>query len=82
MTSSRHGGTAARPVPDGPLCFVDFEHFARFADYWLYEPCNEGNNFCDGADLYVDEHNIVDYLDLKLFVDEWFCYCPAGWPLK
>ena len=21
--------------PGGPLCVVDFRHFARFADYWL-----------------------------------------------
>ena len=32
------------------------------------------------ADLYED--NIVDFLDLKLFVDEWLYYCPLDWPLK
>ncbi|MHC4458309.1 MAG: hypothetical protein ACYS0I_14730 [Planctomycetota bacterium] len=32
------------------------------------------------ADLHED--NIVDELDLKLFVDEWLYYCPLGWPLK
>ncbi len=66
--------------PGGPLCFVDFEHFARFADYWLYEICDEGNNWCDGADL--NHLNGVNDVDLRLFVQEWLCYCPTGWPLK
>jgi len=60
--------------PGGPLCFVEFEDFARFAEYWL----ETGSNL--PADLYED--NIVDFLDLKLFVDEWLYYCPLGWPLK
>ncbi|MHC4281598.1 MAG: hypothetical protein ACYSWZ_01285 [Planctomycetota bacterium] len=50
--------------PGGPLCFVDFEHYARFAEHWLREPCNVGNSFCDGADLYMDEFNIVNGPDL------------------
>ena len=66
--------------PGGPLCFVDFEHFARFADYWLDKPCNEGNNWCGGADL--NQLEGVNKVDLKLFIEEWLCYCPAGWPLK
>jgi len=60
--------------PGEPLCFVDFRHFARFADYWL----ETGSDL--PADLYED--NIVDLLDLKLFVDEWLYYCPLDWPLK
>jgi hypothetical protein len=66
--------------PGGPLCFVNFEHLARFAEYWLEEDCNEGNNFCDGADL--NQLNGVNGVDLRLFVEEWLCYCPTGWPLK
>jgi len=62
--------------PGGPLCFVNFEHFARFAEYWL-EP---GTGL--PADLYEDEDNIVNELDLGVFVDYWLCYCPTGWPLK
>lgn len=60
--------------PGAPLCFVEFEDFARFAQYWLY--------FGSGipADLYED--NIVDYNDLSVFVDEWLYYCPYNWPLK
>ena len=68
--------------PGGPLCFVDFYSFARFAEQWLQEDCSESNNWCDGADLYVDENNIVNRLDLKVFVEQWLCYCPTGWPLK
>ena len=60
--------------PGGPLCFVDFKHFARFAELWL----ETGTGLA--ADLYED--NIVDSLDLKLFVDEWLCVCPYNWPLR
>ncbi len=60
--------------PDGPLCIVEFEDFARFAQYWL----ETGGDI--PADLYED--NIVDYNDLRLFVDEWLYYCPYNWPLK
>lgn len=66
--------------PGGPLCFVDFESFARFAEYWGDESCDEGNNFCNGADFEPDGD--VDLVDLRLFVDEWLCYCPQVWPLK
>ena len=66
--------------PGGPLCFVDFESYARFAEHWLDEPCDEGNNFCGGADL--NHEDGVNELDLKLFVEEWLCYCPMGWTLK
>ena len=66
--------------PGGPLCFVDFEHFARFAENWLWAECDELNNWCNGADL--DHLDGVNELDLKLFVEEWLCYCPADWPLK
>jgi len=66
----------------GPLCVVDFESYALFAENWLREECSQLNNFCDGADLYMDENNIVDRRDLKILVEQWLCYCPAGWPLK
>ncbi len=62
--------------PGGPLCFVDFEHFARFAEYWLETGIGLP------ADLYEDEYNIVDGLDLQFFVEQWLCYCPTDWPLK
>lgn len=69
-------------LPGGPLCFVDFESYAKFAEYWMEEGCSELNDWCGGADLYEDEDNIVNKLDLKVFVEQWLCYCPMGWPLK
>ena len=60
--------------PGGPLCFVDFPDFARFAEYWL----ETGSNL--PGDL--NGNGIVDLYDLKEFVLEWLCYCPYGWPLK
>jgi hypothetical protein len=62
--------------PGGPLCFVNFEHYARFAELWLVT----GTGL--PADLFEDEYNIVNGLDLQVFVDYWLCYCPADWPLK
>jgi hypothetical protein len=59
-----------------PVCIVDFYQFARFAEYWL----ETGSDL--PADLYEDEYNTVDYLDLATFVDEWLHNCPYGWPLK
>jgi hypothetical protein len=59
--------------PGEPSCVVDFKHFARFAQYWLYiEDCS--------ADLYDDD--IIDWLDVDEFVYEWLYYCPYDWPLK
>lgn len=66
--------------PGGPLCFVNFKHFARFAENWLWEDCDELNDWCGGADL--NQLDGVNELDLKLFVEEWLCYCPTDWPLK
>jgi hypothetical protein len=62
--------------PGGPLCFVDFKHFARFAEWWLEEGTGSP------ADLFADMDNEVNYLDLKVFVEQWLCYCPTDWPLK
>ena len=60
--------------PGEPMCFINFEHFARFAEYWLVI----GDNL--PADLHED--NVVDLLDLKEFVDEWLYWCPYDWLLK
>ena len=62
--------------PGGPLCTVNFYHYARFAEYWLQTGAGLP------ADLYKDEYNIVDWLDLDVFVDEWLYYCPLDWALK
>ncbi len=62
--------------PGGPLCFVDFEHFARFAEQWWLTGIGLP------ADLYEDLDNKVNEHDLRVFVEQWLCYCPKGWPLK
>ncbi len=60
--------------PGGPLCFVQFDDFARFAEYWLEA----------GPDLPadLDGSQNVDLRDLKLLVDIWLCSCPYNWPLR
>jgi hypothetical protein len=60
--------------PGGPLCYVDFEDFARFAELWLYEG--------EGLPADLNGNGYVDIYDLKLFVDVWLCSCPYNWPLK
>ncbi|MHC4412973.1 MAG: hypothetical protein ACYSW6_08390, partial [Planctomycetota bacterium] len=63
-----------------PLCRVDFEHFARLADWWLEAGCNELNNWCEGADL--NHLDGVGFVDLDMFVNEWINFCALNWPLK
>ena len=58
----------------GPLCIVDFEDFARFAQYWM----QSGSDI--PADLYKDD--TIDEKDLREFCEEWLYYCPYGWTLK
>lgn len=60
--------------PGGPLCFVEFEDFARFAELWLYEG--------EGLPADLDENGYVDYYDLKTFADYWLLCCPYNWPLR
>ena len=60
------------------LCFVNFEHFAAFALYWLDSPCDVGNNWCDGADL--DYYGDVDLEDVKVLAYYWLGECPPDWP--
>ena len=62
--------------PGEPTCVVDFEHFARFAQYWLETGTGSP------ADLFEDADDIVNELDLSEFVDYWLWYCPYNWPLK
>jgi hypothetical protein len=60
--------------PGEPLCTVEFEDFARFAEYWLES----------GPDLPadLDGDGSVDAGDLENFVYEWLYYCPYTWPLR
>jgi len=66
--------------PGGPLCFVEFEDFARFAEHWLQTGCNESNNWCSGADL--NHLDGVNWTDLKWFTEDWLSNCPYNWPMK
>ena len=59
-------------LPGGPLCIVEFDDFARFAQYWLESS--------EGADLNKDL--ALDFLDVQMLSDYWLSYCPAGWQLK
>ncbi len=60
--------------PQGYLCLINFDDYARFADYWL----QSGTHM--PADLYPDD--FVDEYDLMLFADHWLCICPENWPLR
>lgn len=58
--------------PGGPLCFVDFAEFARFADYWLLGDMT--------GDLNSDA--VVNFEDVQWFADFWLDWCPYRWPLR
>ena len=60
--------------PGGPLCFVDFEDFARFADVWLQSGTGLAGDLYDDGD--------VDIKDLKQFADNWLSCCPSNWTLR
>ena len=60
--------------PGGPICIVDFESYARFAELW------RDSGIGIAADL--DGSGLVDFGDLKEFADLWLHCCPVGWPLK
>jgi len=64
----------------GPLCIVNLEHFAQFANHWLDGPCSETNDWCGGADL--NQINDVTVDDLSILAVEWLNVCPFGWPLQ
>ncbi|UCG47965.1 MAG: hypothetical protein JSU94_21105 [Phycisphaerales bacterium] len=58
--------------PGGPLCFVEFDDFARFAQHWL-----DG-----GLDADLNKDLALDFLDVQMLSDYWLTYCPYGWRLK
>ena len=58
--------------PGGPLCTVEFDDFARFAELWLI-----GDTSGD-----LDGDSDIDFGDLRELADHWLCYCPVPWPLK
>jgi len=58
--------------PGGPLCFVEFGDFARFAELWLIGDVS--------GDLDNDED--IDFADLQSLTDYWLLDCPYKWPLR
>ncbi len=60
--------------PGGPLCFVEFDDYARFAQYWMESGIGLP------ADLFED--GVVNSDDLIEFVNLWLCICPYNWPLR
>ena len=60
--------------PGGPLCMVDFESYARFAELWRLEET--------GLPADLDGDSDVDFDDLREFADLWLSCCPVGWPLR
>jgi len=52
--------------PDGDVDLVDF---SAFAAHWQESPCNEGNNWCNKADM--DHLDGVDIKDLATFAENW-----------
>jgi len=60
--------------PGGPLCIVDFDEFALFAENWLDTGA--------GLPADLDGNGAVNLDDLKMFVYEWLYACPYNWPLR
>lgn len=53
-------------------CDVDMVDFAMFAALWQENDCSEGNEWCNGADLFPNSPDgTVDALDLTVFADNW-----------
>ena len=65
-------------APTLALCFVNFEHFARFAMYWLDSSCDPDNDWCQGADL--DWSTDVGLSDVDELAYWWLADCPTDWP--
>ena len=58
--------------PGGPLCTVNFEDFALFAQLWLLsDPI---------ADLNGDDE--LNFNDLSWLTAYWLRSCPLDWPLR
>jgi hypothetical protein len=60
--------------PGGPLCIVQFDDFARFAQQWLYSGTGLAGD--------LDGDGDVDIEDLRRFADYWLSCCPYNWSLR
>jgi hypothetical protein len=58
--------------PDG----VSMVDFSLFAEHWLEETCDLGNDYCRGTDL--DQSGTVDVADLGIFVENWLAGIAFG----
>jgi len=50
-------------------CDVDSNDFALLAARWQDSPCNQGNDYCDLAD--IDRQNGVDFRDVLILAENW-----------
>jgi len=73
MASENYGMTSPLAAA-GIICIIEFDDFARFAQYWLYT----GSDM--PADLYED--NMVNFEDMRELADLWLFSCPYEWPLR
>jgi len=60
--------------PGGPVCIVEFDDFARFAEQWFLSG--------SGLPADLDGDNDVDFEDLSRLSDYWLSGCPYNWALK
>ena len=60
--------------PGGPVCIVEFDDFARFAEQWFLSG--------SGLPADLDNDNDVDFGDLSRLSDYWLSGCPYNWALK
>ncbi len=60
--------------PGGPLCKVQFDDFAKFAEQWLYTGTGLASD--------IDKDGDVDMEDLKRLADYWLSCCPYKWTLR
>ncbi|MHC4104520.1 MAG: hypothetical protein ACYSR9_06240 [Planctomycetota bacterium] len=77
QASSEQYSVAEDPIVF-PYCFIDFEHFAQFAMYWLEVDCGADDNYCYGADL--DWSTDVGLSDVGELAYWWLSECPPDWP--
>ncbi len=65
-------GDAGHPYPQGDIntdCYVDMIDFSTIGAWWQYNDCNEINDRCEKADLFLDD--VIDIEDLIIFVENW-----------
>ena len=72
VSNNTDGFTILNDPNPNPLtqdCSTDLPDFAAFGTHWLEIGCDQGNNWCGGADL--DHINDVDINDLQILAMYW-----------